>query len=134
MSRLETARIRSARDEVPPVTHLQLQVTARTPDSVTVRLDGELDLATADLLDAVLCQQVGGRRLVRLDLDGLSFVDCAGLRPIVVAASRLRGRRGQLVLTHGSPRHARLLRLAGLEHVLPGPEEEPGHADGGAYA
>ena len=57
--------------------------------TVRVALEGELDLATADECQERLVglMSIAGTREVILDLAGLTFVDCAGLRAFVVARS-----------------------------------------------
>jgi anti-sigma B factor antagonist len=50
--------------------------------TVLVAPVGELDLATAPVLEEVLEGLVGSPPAIELDLSGLTFVDCVGLRPI----------------------------------------------------
>jgi anti-sigma B factor antagonist len=98
-----------------------LDVTTLAMDAtrVTLQLQGEMDLSNADLLIAVLGNQVGlGRRFVRLDVSRLAFLDCSGLRAIVEAHNRCLGARGTLVLTGVTPRIARLLAITGLDEAL----------------
>lgn len=84
-----------------------------------LRLCGELDVATADDLTALLDQQFDrGRRLIHLDLSGLDFVDGTGLRALVEAHNRCLARGGTLILTHVGPLTARLLELTGLSEAL----------------
>jgi anti-sigma B factor antagonist len=65
---------------------LQIAVTARA-DETLVLPEGELDLATAADLEAVLLAHTG--RVV-LDLRRLSFVDASGLRVLLEAEARSR--------------------------------------------
>jgi anti-sigma B factor antagonist len=84
-----------------------------------LRLCGELDLATADSLTGVLDQQFdSGRRSIHLDLSGLRFVDCTGLRTLMRAHNECLAHRGNLILTHVGPPTARLLALTGLSEAL----------------
>jgi anti-sigma B factor antagonist len=88
-------------------------------DRVTVQVRGEMDLATADLLDAVLENHLGfGRRHIRLDVSRLTFLDCAGLRVIVRAHNRCLAACGALVLAGVGPRTARLLGITHLDEAL----------------
>jgi anti-anti-sigma factor len=76
-----------------------------------VQLSGELDLSTApQLRDALLPMVRTGGDLV-VDLSGVAFIDCAGLRPLLRAGWELKG-RGRLILMAPSPRASRLLGLA----------------------
>jgi anti-sigma B factor antagonist len=91
-----------------------------------LRLCGALDLATADSLLGALNQQFGsGRRNIHLDLSGLRFVDCTGLRALVHAHNECLAHRGTLILDHVGRAAARLLELTGLSEVLFISDEEP---------
>lgn len=103
--------------DATPLEALDVQVRVSTPDELTVHLRGELDLVTAELLSAVL-RSHADRRVVRLDISRLSFVDCAGLHAIEAANTDLSRHGGQLVLTGAGPRVCRVLRLTGLEWLL----------------
>ena len=87
-------------------------------DAVRVRLRarGELDLATAPVLAAVLNDQ--RRRYVHLDMSEVRFCDSAGLTALVEAHRDLLSRQGSLTLVGASPRIQRLLRITGLDAVL----------------
>lgn len=86
---------------------------------VTLELDGECDLASADLVTAVLDDQLRvGRRMVRIDLAGVTFLDATGLQAMVSARNELMARGGRLVLQRPSRQIARLLRITRLDTVL----------------
>jgi anti-sigma B factor antagonist len=96
-------------------------VRVRSRDRQHVRLDlfGELDVASAESFKRLLDRHIdAGRRRIELDLSGLNFVDCAGLRPIVATNAALARVHGQLTLTGVGGRTARLLRLTGLDTAL----------------
>jgi anti-anti-sigma factor len=98
---------------------LELRTVVADAVCATLLVRGEMDLANADLLTAVLDNQVGlGRRFIRLELSRLSFLDCAGLRAIVHAHNRCLAVRGTLILTGVTPRMALLLRITHLEEAL----------------
>ncbi len=79
---------------------------------------GELDLGTAPALEQVLENLVGGPPAIDLDLSGLTFVDCAGLRPVRQALQRTPQSFTQLRLSAARPNVRRVLQLTGLsEHV-----------------
>jgi anti-sigma B factor antagonist len=85
----------------------------------TVQIQGEVDLATAELLATTLDNELGsGHRFVRLDLSRVQFIDCAGLRVLADAHNRFLAARGTLVLTGLSPRLARLLDITHLDQAL----------------
>ena len=93
----------------------------------SLRLEGELDMATAPQLLAAVDPLVTDDGDLRLELEGLSFVDSTGLRAFVTLASRLT--RGRLVLVSPTNAVLRVLELTGL-HEVPaiaietGPEPE----------
>ena len=49
-------------------------------DAAVVALSGELDVATAELVDAVLDDVRGGAALVAVDSEQVTFMDVAALR------------------------------------------------------
>ena len=88
--------------------------------SSTVVVDGELDLAFADALRATLAaEQRGGRRRVRIDMSAVTFVDATALGVLANAHHQFRARGGAVVLTGAGPQIRRLLRITGLDDVLP---------------
>ena len=88
-------------------------------DGFVVVLSGEADTTTAALLRETLATQLGtGARLVTVDASGLSFLDSASLRVLVLAARALRGRHGRLVLARPQQAVARLLEITGADRLL----------------
>ena len=62
-------------------------------------LSSEADPTTAAVLREMLAAQLDtGARLVTVDASGLSFLDSASVRVLVLAARALQGRHGRLVL------------------------------------
>ncbi|GAA3088646.1 hypothetical protein GCM10010464_60780 [Pseudonocardia yunnanensis] len=83
---------------------------------VDVRLDGELDLATVDLVtDAFACLRDDRPELVVIDLSALRFVDARGLRAFDNIHRELLAVGGRLVLAMPSPHVARVLAVAELD-------------------
>ena len=88
-----------------------------------VILDGELDLATSGLLDAVLGDLLRRRRdprvhRLQIDTSAVAFVDAAGISPLLHARAVLTRRGGLFELPDPSPSVRRLLRLLGLDSLL----------------
>lgn len=97
----------------------QLSVACTGPSSCVIRLDGELDLATTDQLQAMLDRMWDtGHRHAQLDMSAVSFLDCAALGVLVAAHQRFRAARGALLLTGVGTRIAHVLRLTGLDTML----------------
>ena len=91
--------------------------------TVTVRLRGELDLATSGLLQGVLERLLRHRRDPRVDrlvveTAQVSFVDAAGVSPLLHARAVLARRGGSLHLPAASQSVTRLLTLLGLDDLL----------------
>jgi anti-anti-sigma factor len=85
-----------------------------------ISFEGELDLATAPLLDRVITSAIdSGAAELWLDLGPATFVDVAGLRCLLRAdeACGARGRRLTVICPEGHPLR-RLLRLARTEGRL----------------
>ena len=89
-------------------------------ERATIRVVGELDIATAPALAEALDSALGSdAAIVLLDLDGVTFIDSAGVRVVLRAVAeaeaggRLRVRRG-----HGE-QVRRLFELVGAIDRLP---------------
>jgi anti-sigma B factor antagonist len=93
---------------------LAMSVSADGGASTTLRVTGEVDLATAPELASQLAALDGNGRAIDLDLERVTFIDLAGLRAILHARERDRRLRiavpGQAV--------ARLLELTGCTELL----------------
>jgi anti-sigma B factor antagonist len=84
-----------------------------------IKVNGELDLSTAAPLWAVLQSHLAaGRRFLRLDLSGVTFLDATVLTGITRAHQELLARRGTLVITGVRALVSRVLRMTGLDEVL----------------
>lgn len=83
-------------------------------------LDGELDMASAELLEQALeREELLGEPMVVLDLQQLQFIDSTGLRAILAALERCRARRQEFAVTPGSQQVQRLLSVTGVAEHLP---------------
>jgi anti-sigma B factor antagonist len=89
-------------------------VSVSRDDEVIVALRGEVDLATAPLLERELALgPVQNARAVLVDLERVAFMDLTGLRPLLSLAMPSRpGHR--VAITAGPPRVQRLLQVSGL--------------------
>jgi anti-sigma B factor antagonist len=88
-------------------------------DGPVVVLSGEADATTAGLLREIMTAQLdAGARLVTVDASGLSFLDSASLRVLVLAARALHVRHGTLVFAHPQPLVARVLEITGADKLL----------------
>ena len=88
-------------------------------DRVVVRLEGELDMANAPLLQAAIEEAaLDADSMLVLDLQQLRFIDSTGLRIILWARERCEEEGRELALTPGSQQVQRLLAISGAgEHL-----------------
>jgi anti-anti-sigma factor len=107
---------------VPAADTPALRITADAEGSTTVlRLAGELDLATADLLRERIRPLVGHGSVVRelvLDLAALEFLDVTGLGALLEARRKLAATGATLTLRRPRPMVVRMLNLLNLEEAL----------------
>lgn len=94
--------------------HLQIDVS-QEDDRVVLALEGELDMASAPLLQsAVEGAEITTKPMVVLDLHHLEFIDSTGLRIILSLRKRCRERGQELAVTQGSQQVERLLSVTGM--------------------
>lgn len=97
---------------------LRIDVT-REVERAVVALDGELDMASAPLLERALeAERIGPDTILVLDLQALQFIDSTGLRAILSLRELCRERGQQFAVTRGSPQVQRLLDLTGVSEHL----------------
>ena len=102
----------------------------RTGQTLTTRIDarngvtrialtGELDMATAPILDDQLTVvEQGGSRTIVLDLRDLRFIDSSGLHVLVCAYRRSETDGHRLLLVGANPSARRLCEMTGTEFLL----------------
>jgi anti-anti-sigma factor len=92
--------------------------TETVAGSVVIRLQGELDMATAPqfarLLNAAL--DIGASTLV-LDLAGLSFLDSSGIH-VLLSAHHRAGHECSFVVRSPTGAVLKVLRLTGLDQLM----------------
>jgi anti-sigma B factor antagonist len=103
---------------VMAVNGLTLSGHRQGPD-LRIVVEGELDVASAPDLEVALEALVHPGMRIALDLDGLSFVDAAGLR-LLAAVSAAAARDGWELVLAGAQAHLRAIAaICGLERHLP---------------
>jgi anti-sigma B factor antagonist len=111
---------------------VDLLTTEITPDGAwtRVRVTGQLDIATAPMLDQRLVEvQVDAAQRILIDLDGVEFVDALGLGVLLAAYRRAQLTGGQVVVVCGTPRLRTVLDQAGLTRILTIVADRPAVAD-----
>ena len=94
---------------------LQVDISTRQcAGQVVVAVSGELDVADTARVGALLTTVAVRVPWLIVDLAGLEFTDCAGMRALAAAAGQARQAGGGLVLAAPGPRVLRVLDLTGL--------------------
>jgi anti-sigma B factor antagonist len=85
-----------------------------------VRIEGEIDVCVADRLRELLLRimRAHGPRLL-LDLSAVSFIDCAGLRAVMVTLRHAELHGWSMHLIAASAVTRKMIMLTGMEAVLP---------------
>jgi anti-sigma B factor antagonist len=97
-----------------------------------VRVEGELDLATAPQLRSRLGNLIADADgPILLDLDGLTYVDSTGLCAVLTANSELRRHGRELRVIKASVPVRRLFELCGITDLISG---DPRAEDEGALS
>jgi anti-sigma B factor antagonist len=104
-------------ESAPPSPHLRIH---EHRGHTVLEFRGEIDIAAAMELIPHM-DRVTGRPDARLviDLSGVEFFDCSGLRLLYRARARVLDHGGQLHLVCTHPLTLRVLRVTGLARLLP---------------
>ena len=100
---------------------MQLEITATDEG---FRLEGELDMATAESLSEVLRTAAPNEDPIVLDFEGVSFMDSSGLRALLEGTG-LPKERGPVVILNPTPQVRRVLDIS-IPGGIPGLEVRPG--------
>ena len=88
-------------------------------DGIIVALSGEVDVCTEGPLQQVLLWIMSGRSArIFLDVSGVSFMDCAGLRALLTTRRRAELRGGCMRLVATSAAVRRIIELTGAHEAL----------------
>lgn len=84
-----------------------------------IALHGEFDVANAHELRDELSRHIdAGRRVIRVDMQRVSFMDSTALGEMINATQRCTAQHGSLILTNTSASLYRTLRVTGFDHAL----------------
>jgi anti-sigma B factor antagonist len=98
---------------------------------VVVRVQGEVDTATAPRMAQAIDSQLERKRRVVLDLSRVEFMDLHGLAVLLRASRRTRAEGGSFALERPAPCVIRLLELVRVDGeipILPDPTGPPAAA------
>ena len=106
--------------DLAQVLQLELAYQVAPDGQATVRVRGELDIATADQAYAYLRDVVDGQDgPVLVDLSELSFCDAAGLGVLARVAGHARRSGRSLKLTAARPALLRIMHITGMDEAFP---------------
>jgi anti-anti-sigma factor len=95
-------------------------------DRAVVEIEGELDDAGAGRLAAEVQSMLAGRvEVLEIDAGGLTFVDSAGLRALVLARAAAEDAGTNFRISAISEPIARVMEISGLSEVLLAAEPKP---------
>lgn len=98
--------------------------------TVVVAVIGPVDLyGGLELRDRLHRLVTDGRRRITVDFTSASFVDMAGLAPLVEVLKRLQASNGEMRLVGAGDRARNLFRVRGLHDVLEVDESAPPAGD-----
>jgi anti-anti-sigma factor len=103
---------------------LGLRVEIRPGVPVVAEVSGDIDIATAPWLHETLLlaiQRYGP--VISVDLQGVTFLDCAGVNALLATSRRARLRGGQVQVTRLSRPAWRVITLLDLRDVLTGADD-----------
>jgi anti-sigma B factor antagonist len=100
-------------------------VSALGGSGVIVRIEGEIDVCVADRVQLLLLRilRMHGPRLL-LDLSAVSFIDCAGLRAVMLTLRHAELHGWSMHLITASAITRKMITLTGMEGVLPIRDQE----------
>ena len=101
-------------------------------EAASVRVSGEVDMATAHRLADTLRGALAYARLLLVDLHELAFMDTAGLHVLLDASARARTQGGRCVLAGAPAQFGALIDVTGTRahlDLLETPPREPGTSE-----
>ena len=93
-----------------------MEIAAAGPGAL--RLSGEVDVSNVPSLSSALRSTGEGRLALLLDLEGLEFIDVAGMRAIQRAALGLAARGGELTVLSPQPLVRRMVVMMGMDGLV----------------
>ncbi len=98
-----------------------MEITISDFDGVAkkVTLVGRLDIQGADKIDLPLAAAAGARGNIVIDMGAVDYIASIGIRHLVMAAKTVARGAGKLVLLNPTPLVTDVLRVAGLDQLLP---------------
>jgi len=95
--------------------NVEILVEALPRGGVVVRVQGELDLACVDDLEAALASE---KRDLVVDLTECTFLDSSAIRTLLEAAAEVESAGGRIAVVVSEPGVRRTLEIAGLNERI----------------
>lgn len=115
----EAGPVRAFNEPQPGSQQIAVEVDRTDDDAVVLRVRGEIDLLTANVLGERLREQLEpANRVLVLDLSGVSFLGSAGLAEIVSASQAGSDSGAQLLLVATNHAVLRPLEVTGLSALF----------------
>jgi anti-sigma B factor antagonist len=96
-----------------------IETTASYSWHATVASHGDIDIAAAPALRSEIQRHLdAGRRFIRIDAAGVTFLDSLVLNALVTGAERCAGAHGAMILTNVPTRARQIIQITGLDTVL----------------
>ena len=109
-----------------------LRLEPMDDDWVRVRVEGELALTSAEMLELAVERELQANSHVLLDFSGVLFIDSSGLRAMTALVRTAKSKGRTLRLSSDMPAHARrLMEIVGLLPFVPIELEDPPGEDAG---
>jgi anti-sigma B factor antagonist len=86
--------------------------------TLILRLHGELDMASRDVIEPAVLAAIPSAYAVVLDLRDLTFCDSTGIAMFLAAHEKAKSAGTTLTLDNIQPSVARVLRICGVDTVL----------------
>lgn len=93
-------------------------VSRRLARGTVVAVTGELDLASAPIVESEVEKAAQSHDLVAIDLTAITFMDSTGLHMLIDADRRMREHGGQLLIVGSPPQPRRVFELTGTDERL----------------
>lgn len=103
----------------PPADSILRVEISPSPETIAIRLIGEMDLSTkGQLLTEMASAPLNGAPLVTFDLRRLDFCDASGLADLLAARAAMNAEQRTCSASHARPFVQRLLSIAGLADLF----------------
>lgn len=93
---------------------------SKREDILILRLRGRLDASTSSKFEEKLLTSIdGGEKKFIIDFSQLDYISSSGLRVLLMAAKRLRGSGGEIVLSSLKDQIKEIFDIAGFSSIFP---------------